>query len=649
MSRAICAAHLVAVVLSFSFATGVRAADEAALPDTDAAINASVSDDDGQYDDQAIAPPPGESELKPDDSADGAIDPNQQDVVQPSKKNHVNLPTVLSASDEALYRKIFALQDKARWKEADKLIAKLHDKLLLGHVYFERYLQSTRYRASYHELRDWMSKYRDHPGANQVYKLAMRRHPRGAARPATPNLPAIMIARPRDPYADRPSFHALSASYQRYIRHTQRLVRIYVHRGQPSRALALINSHRSQRIFDSVSMDESRAHIASGYYHAGENKKALELGGPAADRSGNRIPAAYWWAGLAAWRLGDYGTAAHHFSALAKSDVKSGWTVAAAAFWAARSYLLNEQPREVNHYLHIAAEHPRTFYGMLATRSLGVEPPLDWNRPVLDKQAWKALTHETRVRRAMALIQVGQDESAERELKLAANHLSRDAGRALINVAVEYNLPSLALRTGRILSQVAGENYDLALYPLPDWEPSNGFTIDRALVFAVMRQESNFRTRAKSHAGARGLMQLMPRTASFVAGKRFHGHRRAQLFDPEVNMSLGQKYVEHLLDDPNIDGDLFFTVAAYNGGPGNLRKWQRRTDFQGDPLLFIESIPLFETRDYVERVLTNLWIYRYRLGQPAPSLDAIASGEWPTYAPLDNKPTADAGGSAAGL
>ncbi len=649
ISRTICAAHLVAVILSFSFATGVRAADEAALPDKDLAINAPVPDDESQFDDQAIAPPPGESELKSDDGADTAIDPNQQDVVDTGKKSHVNLPTVLSSADAALYRQIFDLQDKARWKEADKLIAKLSDKLLLGHVYFERYLQSTRYRASYRELSGWMSKYRDHPGADQVYKLALNRRPHGASRPATPNLPAIVIERPRDPYAGRASFQALSASRQHYIRHTQRLVRIYVHRGQPSRALALINSHKSQRMFNSVSLDESRAHIASGYYHAGDNRKALELGGPAADRSGTEIPAAYWWAGLAAWRLGDYGTAAHQFSALAKSDVKSGWTVAAAAFWAARSYLLDEQPREVNQYLHIAAEHPRTFYGMLATRSLGVEPPLVWNRPAMDKQAWKALTHETRVRRAIGLIQVGQDESAERELKLAANHMSRDAGRALVNVAIEYNLPSLALRTGRILSQTADENYDLALYPLPDWEPSNGFTIDRALVFAVMRQELNFRTRAKSHAGARGLMQLMPRTASFMAGKRFHGSHRAQLFDPEVNMSLGQKYVEHLLDDPNIDGDLFFTVAAYNGGPGNLRKWRRRTDFQGDPLLFIESIPLFETRDYVERVLTNLWIYRYRLGQPAPSLDSIASGEWPTYAPLDNKPTADAGGSAAGL
>ena len=133
------------------------------------------------------------------------------------------------------------------------------------------------------------------------------------------------------------------------------------------------------------------------------------------------------------------------------------------------------------------------------------------------------------------------------------------------------------------------------------------------------------------------------------AGKRFRGSRRGQLFDPELNMTLGQKYVHHLLEDPNIDGDLFYTVAAYNGGPGNLRKWRRRNDYLGDPLLFIESIPLSETRDYVELVLTNLWIYRYRLGQPSPSLDAIASGEWPSYTSLDSKPSSYASKTATGL
>ena len=100
-------------------------------------------------------------------------------------------------------------------------------------------------------------------------------------------------------------------------------------------------------------------------------------------------------------------------------------------------------------------------------------------------------------------------------------------------------------------------------------------------------------------------------------------------------MTLGQKYIRHLLDTPEIGQNLFMAVAAYNGGPGNLRKWRRGVDFRDDPLLFIESIPNRETRDYVEKVLANFWIYRDRLGQPRPSLRDVVAGDWPVYSAHD--------------
>ncbi len=87
-----------------------------------------------------------------------------------------------------------------------------------------------------------------------------------------------------------------------------------------------------------------------------------------------------------------------------------------------------------------------------------------------------------------------------------------------------------------------------------------------------------------------------------------------------------------------MKGDLFRLTTAYNGGPGNLNKWQRKMEFNGDPLLFIESLPSRETRLFVERVLTNFWIYRMRLGQRVPSLDDIVAGDWPRYTALDNEP-----------
>ena len=109
-----------------------------------------------------------------------------------------------------------------------------------------------------------------------------------------------------------------------------------------------------------------------------------------------------------------------------------------------------------------------------------------------------------------------------------------------------------------------------------------------------------------------------------------------ELYDPELNMSLGQKYIQHLIADPAVGGNLFYMTTAYNAGPGNLRKWQNGVDYRDDPLLFIEGIRSRETRNFVERVLTNFWVYRLRLGQDVPSLEAAAAGEWPVYIPLDD-------------
>ena len=151
-----------------------------------------------------------------------------------------------------------------------------------------------------------------------------------------------------------------------------------------------------------------------------------------------------------------------------------------------------------------------------------------------------------------------------------------------------------------------------------------------------MRQESRFRTNARSSAGAAGLMQLMPATARFIAGDDETYRGRRDLYNPETNMALGQKYIQHLIGDPSIGGNLFYMATAYNAGPGNLRKWQRQVDYQDDPLLFIESIRSRETRNFIERVLTNFWVYRLRLGQEVPSLEAVGAGEWPVYIPFDD-------------
>ena len=136
-------------------------------------------------------------------------------------------------------------------------------------------------------------------------------------------------------------------------------------------------------------------------------------------------------------------------------------------------------------------------------------------------------------------------------------------------------MPALAMRLGSVLSSADGAASDSALYPLPPWEPKGGFTVDRALLFALMRQESRFDPTARSGAGARGLMQLMPSTATYVADKLTSDiGRKPDLYEPETNVTLGQHYVRYLMDQKGIENDLILTIAAYNAGPGNIESWR---------------------------------------------------------------------------
>ena len=100
---------------------------------------------------------------------------------------------------------------------------------------------------------------------------------------------------------------------------------------------------------------------------------------------------------------------------------------------------------------------------------------------------------------------------------------------------------------------------------------------------------------------------------------------------------MAQKYLRYLLKHDAVSGNLLLLAAAYNGGPGNLIKWKRRIGKNNDPLLFIESLPSRETRNFIEKVLSNLWLYRDRLGQKVPSLEALARGEVPMNVNLDSK------------
>lgn len=559
------------------------------------------------------------------------IDGGPVDKVRP-------LPRVLTTVDAKRYRAIFDHQRRGEWKQADALIRTLDDPLLLGHVKQQRYMHPTAYRSSWKELSGWLDRYADHPGAKRIYRLALRRKAGDARAPRAP-IKGYLGGNGADAVVDVKLYvspRKRSNADLKTLRQVKREIRRRIRRGWPSGALALLDGKLARDTLDKVEFAEARAAVAHGYFIFGKDSEALRLAAKSAAEAGDRVPIAYWTAGLAAWRTGDIVTAGKHFGALALSDQASRATRAAGAYWASRAALKQRRPADATRWLARAAHYPLTFYGLLGRRALGVEVPFDWSLPRLSDARLSALMSHPGGRRALALMQVGESDRAEREWRTLFPRLEPALREPLMTLATQHNMPGLAIRLAGIVRLASGRTYHAALYPVPSWTPEGGFNVDRALIYGIIRQESGFDTRAKSGRGARGLMQLMPRTATSVDDDDELDHRH-ELYQPELNMALGQRYVSQLLESDRVDGDLFRLLVGYNAGPGNLAKWKRKVTFHDDPLLFIESIPSRETRQFIERVLANVWIYRQRLGQPAPSLDRVAAGDWARYDSVDRK------------
>jgi soluble lytic murein transglycosylase len=542
-------------------------------------------------------------------------------------------PAILSPADVDLYRKIFTLQNRARWDEAGKLIGRLENDILLGHVLFQRYMHPTGYKSSFEELRDWLSLYADHPGADRVYRLALKRQAKGVPRPTTPKKRAWREELDPEYSAFEIYNPPRSAAQRKRAKEIERYVQSLIRRERPTQALAYLERDGIKRDLTQYEFDRIRQRISASYFAEQRDDKAYELASQIADRSHKAVPLADWTAGLAAWRLGHTAAATRHFERLSEADYIPDTLRSAAGFWASRGKLLSRKPQDYVRLLNKAAEHPLTFYGILAAHQLGHNLNLRFELPRLDGHSFSLLTADHGIARAVALAQIGDRIQAEEEMRRAHGRLPAALDAAFIALADRLSLPHSEL-IGALATEQPG--LEAGLFPVPGYEPRGGFVVDRALIYAIARQESKFYTRALSRAGAHGLMQVRPITAIDVTGdRRYSSSYRDALFEPDVNLSLGQRYVRKLLNTGEPRGNMFMLATAYNGGPGNLRRWMSEVKYNDDPLLFIESIPAPETRDYIERVLTNLWIYRARLGQPAPTLEAVASGKWPVYQSVD--------------
>jgi soluble lytic murein transglycosylase len=302
-------------------------------------------------------------------------------------------------------------------------------------------------------------------------------------------------------------------------------------------------------------------------------------------------------------------------------------TYAAAAFWAARSHMQAGDPERVLTLYERAASEPDTFYGLMALRVLGRNMDAEFSEPALDTVSFAQLMDNKPAHRAVAMWQIGRADVVETELSRAFGEISPDLDPAFAALARDLGAPSLELRA----AETSAPSLRLSsLYPVPPYQPEGGYAVDQAVILAFARQESRFEPAAISKAGARGVMQIMPETAVTITHDRsLAGRNKERLDDPVYNMTLAQNYLRDLLEKQN--GNLFSIAAAYNAGEGNLSKWQALRESDPDPLLFIETIPLAETRDYIKRVMTNFWMYRLRLGEPVTGLDDAAAGAWPIY------------------
>ena len=305
-----------------------------------------------------------------------------------------------------------------------------------------------------------------------------------------------------------------------------------------------------------------------------------------------------------------------HFS-LILTRVDTPYAKSRAGYWGGRAAEAQGKSELAAKWYAAGADHMATFYGQLAAHQLGHDaPPRPVPEPVPDAAELAQFDNDEVVRATRIFFELGDQTHGKMFLLHMANHAKSPARLAMLaNLAETSGRIDLAIAVAKRAIE-AGTPLMIHGYPVTTI-PSGG-TAEHSLLFAIMRQESAFERDAVSRVGARGLMQLMPATASSIAGKMqlpFSADRLTA--DGIYNVLLGRAYLESLIDD--FGGSYALAIASYNAGPSRVRQWIR--DY-GDPrggsidmVDWIEMIPINETRNYVQRVLENLQIYRGQVGR----------------------------------
>jgi soluble lytic murein transglycosylase-like protein len=537
-----------------------------------------------------------------------------------NRADRTAVPALLSQDERAYYKDLFTAIRAKDWPRTQLLLAQKPDGPLHGVARAEFYLDAASPRIELDALIQWLATGRDLPQAEQIANLALKRG--AGAYPVLPQAQPIASlpssprrVRPRDTN-DGTMPAAIAAQIQLKIKGDD-----------PAGAKLLLDG------IDAGLSPEARAEwrtkIGWSFYIENDDASAYAVSQTAAEGAGPWVAEGWWGAGLAAWRLGDFAAAADAFARSA-SGTSNAEAQSAALYWQSRALVRARQPEKATTPLRAAAARDETLYGMLALEQLGAKVPETHGAPDFTSTDWQRLRDNGNVRNAVALAEIGEDGLADEVLRHQArigdpsqyqplSRLARDLGLPSTQLWMAYNVPA------------GGIPAPAARYPAPKWTPVNGWKVDPALVYAHTLQESVFRTKAVSGAGAKGLMQIMPGTGRDRGAELGYAGTANDLTKPEVNLAFGQMHLQMLKDSGGTGGLLPKVMAAYNAGLLPVSRWNGEIHDGGDPLLWIESLPYWETRGYVNIVMRNYWMYERQAGGPSESRLALTQGMWPTF------------------
>ena len=364
---------------------------------------------------------------------------------------------------------------------------------------------------------------------------------------------------------------------------------------------------------------KERAIIARSLIYKKKYVLAYKITSEHSLEKGSEYANAEWMSGwIALSFLNDPILALDHFKNF-YANVSYPISLSRGSYWIAESYeAMNNKKESLNWYTE-AAKYLTTYYGQLA--HLKIKPNEDF---VLDKQMTVSESYKkVFLKKELVKIVYLLDElNKDRYTKNILKHLANDDiinGSEILAAEIASNISryDFAIQISKLASYKKRfhNNYNYPIISTP--KLINGRKIpESAFILSIIRQESEFDMSANSHAGAKGLMQLMPYTAKLVSKQAKLPYSKSRLTsDPEYNINLGSHYIACLILD--YDGAYPFAIAAYNAGPNRVKYWkkinQNPQKNQIDYVNWIELIKFKETRNYVQRVLENYNVYRYIL------------------------------------